>query len=152
MRDGANHHSSSTGWLRCNRSRCRPGHVGPLLAHARKKTGAEVIEWVEADIRSFNLNRAFELIIGSGMSFEHLLTRTDQEAALASIHNHLAADGYFVISIRIPTPDLMKNSDGEQSWYSYMAEGRGEVQLSGEDLYDALNQVRHETVYRRWVD
>ncbi|MEM7125564.1 MAG: class I SAM-dependent methyltransferase [Chloroflexota bacterium] len=125
--------------------------VPEMLARARRKAGDLPIRWVEADMRSFNLGETYGLIIASGMPFEHLLTREDQEAALSCIWNHLDDEGLFAISIRVPTPDLMKNSDGEQFWYSYMTDERGEVRLSGEDTYDVINQIRHETAYRRWI-
>jgi hypothetical protein len=40
----------------------------------------------------------------------------------------------------------------EQDWFSYKDENGREICVSGTDSYDPVQQVRHETAYRRWVD
>lgn len=124
--------------------------VPEMLARARQKAGALQVRWVDGDMRDFELDQEFDLIIAPGMPFEHLLTRPDQEAALSCVHRHLAAVGLFVLAIRFPKPNLMANSAGEQFWFSYETQEYGEVRVSGEDQYDSVRQIRTETAYRRW--
>jgi hypothetical protein len=103
-------------------------------------------------VRDFHLESQFNLILGPGCVFEHLLERRDQEAMLACVHRHLAPEGVLVIATQFPRPDLIVETEEEHEWYSYISEDRGKVKVSGTDHYDPVRQVKHETAYRRWVD
>ena len=61
----------------------------PSLAHARLRAGILPIRWVEADVRNFHLNRQYAFIFARGDVFNFMLTRIDQEAMLACVHEHL---------------------------------------------------------------
>jgi 2-polyprenyl-3-methyl-5-hydroxy-6-metoxy-1,4-benzoquinol methylase len=124
--------------------------VPEMIACAQRKAGNLPIEWVEADVRDFHLERQFNLICAPGCVFEHLLERKDQEAMLACVHKHLAREGVFVIATRFPHPDFMVEVQEEQHWYSYIAEDRGKVTVAGTDHYDPVRQIKYETAYRRW--
>src|SRR3712207_7881673 len=52
-------------------------------SHARSKAPDLPIQWIEADVRQFQLARPFHFIFESGATFQHILTHTDQEAMLA---------------------------------------------------------------------
>lgn len=124
--------------------------VPGMLARARQKAGDLPVTWVEADVRSFHLDEKFAFIFETGAVFEHLLTRPDQEAFLARVREHLAADGRFLLTALFTKPPYMASSDDEEAWFEYDAGDGRYVQVSGINRYDALNQVRHETAYRRW--
>jgi SAM-dependent methyltransferase len=126
--------------------------VPDMLVQARNKAGDLAIQWIEADVRDFHLGRQYSLICAPGCVFEHLLVRTDQEAMLACVHEHLAPDGLFVISTRLPRPELMENTEEEQDWFSYTDKSGRDVKVTGTDYYDPVRQIKHETAYRRWQD
>ena len=52
-----------------------------------------------ADVRDFNLERAFDLIYFPSYSFDHLLNREDQLKCLRKIHNHLKEDGIYAFDL-----------------------------------------------------
>lgn len=126
--------------------------VPEMLAQARKKAAELSICWVEADIRSFHLDRQYSLIFTSGCTFQHLLTRADQEAALARVYEHLAPSGRFAIEAIFPQPRLLITVEEEKPWCSYK-DGQGrEVHVSGAERYDHVRQIKHETAVRRWYN
>lgn len=123
-----------------------------MLARAKTKAGALPIAWVQADARAFRLDRKFHLIFESGAMFQHLLERTDQELMLTCAYEHLADDGRFVITLTVPTAQLMTTVETEQPWFTYTTPAGVEVSVSGTDHYDPVRQVKLETAYRRWRD
>lgn len=124
-----------------------------MLARAQEKAAALglMVDWVEADVRNFALGKQFGLIFESGATFQHLLTREDQEMALTYIRAHLEEDGIFAISIHHFRPENLKDELEEQAWYSYDHPDGYEVRVSGTQTYDVLRQVKHETAVRRWT-
>ena len=64
-----------------------------------KAAGVRVLD---ADLRNFHLDEPFDLIICALSTFQHLLTRADQLAALGCMRRHLAPDGLVVIDIAVP--------------------------------------------------
>jgi SAM-dependent methyltransferase len=125
--------------------------VPGMLARARDKAGDLPIEWVEGDVCDFHLGRKFSVIIAPGNVFEHLLKRSQHEAMLACVREHLAPDGCFALVMRFPRPAAMQSSEGERDWFSYTDESGREVKVTGTDEYDIVRQVLHETAYRRWT-
>jgi SAM-dependent methyltransferase len=124
--------------------------VPGMLAHAKEKADDLPILWVEEDARSFDLKQKFAFICETGSMFEHLLTRSDQEAMLSCIRKHLAENGRFLISAVFTKPNRMVTNLEEADWYTYEDAQDRTIQVSGTDEYDAVNQIRHETAYRRW--
>lgn len=68
------------------------------IAH-RKSIGIANIELICADMRSFQLNRQFPLIISPGHSFQVMITIEDQLCSLKAIARHLTTDGKLVIHV-----------------------------------------------------
>lgn len=124
--------------------------VPEMLAQARSKAGDLPIRWVEADIRTFQLETQFQLIFTTGFVFHHLLTRSDQEAMLARVREHLAPEGQFVVDIWFLRPESLIIEPIEKDWYSYVDDHGHEVKVSGIERYDALAQIWDQTIYRRW--
>ena len=126
--------------------------VPGMLTQAGAKANDLPITWVEADSRDFHLGRQFDLIIATGAMFHHLLTRVDMEATLSCIHHHLTADGTFATDLLFPHRHLQRNIEEEEDWFT-ITNGQGqEIRVSGIQTYDAFNQIRTETAYRRWTD
>ena len=126
--------------------------VPEMLELARRKAGDLPIQWVEADLRTFQLDQRYQLICSTGRVFLHLLGEPDQEAALARIREHLAPGGIFQVDAYYLHPERMKINKKEQDWYVYMDEEGREVRVSGTDDYDPDKQIKYETAIRRWVD
>lgn len=124
--------------------------VPGMLARARQKADDLPVNWVEADVRSFQLAEKFAFIFETGAVFEHLLTRPDQEAFLTRVREHLADDGRFLLTALFTKAPYMASSDDEEAWFEYDAGDGRYVTVSGINQYDAVNQIRHETAYRRW--
>jgi hypothetical protein len=123
-----------------------------MLDQAILKAQGLPISWVQADVRNFHLDKRFHLICSTGRVFQHLLERTDQEAMLARVREHLASGGYFQVDAMYPRQGMMEDVNEEQEWYVYIDEQGREVRVSGTDHYDPIRQIKHETAYRRWKD
>jgi SAM-dependent methyltransferase len=77
-----------------------------MLARAREKSaGLDNVEWVEGDIRDFDLGEQFGLVSIPVGSFQLLTEVEDQLAALRCIHRHLAAGGR--LAFEIENPDIV---------------------------------------------
>jgi ubiquinone/menaquinone biosynthesis C-methylase UbiE len=73
---------------------------GAMLNVARHKSaGLSNARWVQADMRSFDLDATFGLAIIPGHSFQHMLTPDDQMACLACIRRHLTPGGVLVLHL-----------------------------------------------------
>jgi SAM-dependent methyltransferase len=70
------------------------------------------VELHEADMRTFDLGRQFDLITAPFRGFQHLLTVEDQERALQAIRRHLADGGRFVLDLFNPSLPLL----GDERW------------------------------------
>jgi SAM-dependent methyltransferase len=125
-----------------------------MLAQARAKAQGLPIRWVEADVRTFQLETQFELIFTVGDVFHHFLNRSDQEAMLTRVREHLAPKGQFVIDVWFLPPTSMLDVPEEEEWSanSHINEDGHKVTVSGIEHYDALQQIWHLTIYRRWSD
>ncbi len=95
-----------------------------MLAIGRQKSQTiPNIHWVEGDMKEFELNEHFNLILIPGHSFQFMLTPEDQIASLHCIHRHLADDGKLVIHL---------NHD-DLSWLGDLTRGVGtDFQLVGQ--------------------
>lgn len=126
--------------------------VPGMLARAKTKADSSLVEWIEADARSFNLGKTFRFIFEAGSLFQHLLERADQEAMLARVHDHLEPGGVFVLGVMFPHIEHLTTEEAEQDWFSYQNEQGQEIRVSGTQHYDPLRQIKTETAYRRWTD
>jgi hypothetical protein len=123
-----------------------------MIERARQKSSGLPIEWVPADVRTFQLGRKFRLIFESGSVFHHMLTRSDQEAYLARVYEHLEENGRLVLNLFFPHPNRLVSTDAEEDWFTVQRPDGSEIRVSGIDQYDAIRQIRTETAYRRWTD
>ncbi len=126
--------------------------VPGMLARGREKAGDLPIRWVEADVRTFQLNQKFELIFSTGAVFQHLLIRPDQEACLACVREHLTDNGRFVFDLGFPNQQWLANVTDEEEWFAYSTPDGRDVRVSGVQEYDPIRQVKTETAVRRWTD
>lgn len=120
-----------------------------MLQRAKEKAGNLPITWVQADGRDFRLYRQFNFIFENGAVFMHMLTNADQRAFLGCVRAHLAPAGRFVFSVMFPHPENLESVYQEKEWYAYEDEQGRKVQVSGNEIYDELAQVKVETAIRR---
>jgi ubiquinone/menaquinone biosynthesis C-methylase UbiE len=65
----------------------------------RKSVGFSNIRWVQGDMRTFNLDQTFALIIIPGHAFQNLNTTEEQVSCLRSIHRHLSSGGRLIVHL-----------------------------------------------------
>ncbi len=126
--------------------------VPGMLECAKQKANDLPIQWVLADVRTYQLGRTFRLIFESGSVFGHMLTRPDQEAFLTRVREHLDEEGLFVFGSWFPRPEMLEDVEEEKQWFTTQHPDGYEIHVSGTEHYDALQQVKVETAYRRWTD
>jgi len=110
------------------------------------------VRLVQADMRRFDLDRAFTLVTIPFRPFQHLLTVEDQLACLASIHRHLVDDGTLILDIFNPSLDALVNRpvgeeiSGEPEFT--MPDGRRVIRRHKTVAHEQFNQVNDfELVY-----
>lgn len=67
---------------------------------------------VDADMRTFAIDRRFALIIAPFRAFLHNLTREDQLACLQRVHAHLQRGGRFAFNVFHPSLEFMSRHAG----------------------------------------
>lgn len=101
------------------------------------------IELICADMRRFALARRFPLVIMAFNSFEHLYTRVEVAACLASIRQHLADGGTFVFDVQNPNPRWL-DRDPNKRWaktkFRLPETGERMVYTTNHD-YDPISQI-----------
>lgn len=85
-----------------------------MLAILRQKLTKEnlSVQVYEMDVRELALHRQFDLILIPFHSFSELISTTDQEKALARIHEHLSKRGRFICTLHNPSQRL-RSVDGQ---------------------------------------
>jgi ubiquinone/menaquinone biosynthesis C-methylase UbiE len=88
-----------------------------MLAVAREKSREiDHVDWVEGDMRAFDLERTFGLVLIPGHAFHNLLTPNDQVACLGCAVRHLSPGGMLVVHLDHQDigwlGDLARDKDG----------------------------------------
>lgn len=126
--------------------------VPEMIGHARKKAAERgvSIEWLVADARSFELGRQFPFIFMLMNAFQFLPTRTDHEAMLARVQEHLQPGGCFLFETRNPNAqNLLRvmHPNGQQ----YATPDGGQLLKHETQHYDAMTQIQHYTSTLKFV-
>jgi SAM-dependent methyltransferase len=129
-----------------------------MLSVCRQKLKAEPetvqkrVRLVQADMRSFELGRLFNLATIPFRPFQHLLTVEDQLACLVSIHRHLVDGGKLILDLFNPSLDFLVNRPvgeelAEEPEFT-TSDGRRVTRLHKTVSCDRANQVNQfELVY-----
>ena len=105
-----------------------------MLALAKRKPHAELVEWVESAAQNYRTERRFDLIVMTGHAFQALLTDTDVLAVLETMRRHLNEQGRVGFETRNPTID----------WASEWAERPPVAHMwHGEPLIETLEITRN---------
>jgi len=120
-----------------------------MLAVARRRPGGDRVTWVEADARSLDLGRRFDLVLLTGHAFQVFLTSEDQLAALRTIARHLNPRGCFVFDSRNPAVEEWREWVPEESRRALTHPTLGRVEAWNDVSHDkATGIVTYETHYR----
>jgi SAM-dependent methyltransferase len=82
----------------------------PMLARARERLAKQPkrvrarVTLHAGDLREVRLERRFALVIAPFNALQHLYSRADVEAGLATVRAHLAAEGRFAFDVLLPDP------------------------------------------------
>lgn len=107
-----------------------------MLEVARQKSAdLQNMRWVQGDMRSFELDETFGLVIIPGHAFQNLITPEDQVACLECIKQHLNPGGALVIHL-----DHM--NDHNVRWLGDLCGEKGGV-------FKAAEQFRHPQTGRQ---
>lgn len=121
-----------------------------MISLSRKKAldvlpNADNLDFIQQDMRDFDLRKKFSKIIIPFRGFQSLLNVQDQELTLRSIKNHLDSDGKLIFSVFVP--DLLMIADGYIPFSHFRdvqdpISGK-KVSLWHEGEIDTFNQIMH---------
>lgn len=120
---------------------------GEMLERAtRKASGRNVsIDVRKGDIRDFQLDRKFSLILLLGNSLQHLTTREDLEKCLNAVKKHLTPNGRFVVEVFNPSLKILSRRPDENVLDSVYETDEGKMSLTGKVNYDEATQINQIT-------
>lgn len=122
-----------------------------MLKAAGQKS--ESVQWLQKDVRDFNLKRRFSLIIFPYDTFTHLHELPDVKSCLHCVKQHLEPDGYFIIDFKNPycVFDTL-NAPNSQDIYSIFQDPHSDETVTAmrESKYDAAEQLYHRTLTFSW--
>ncbi len=125
-----------------------------MLLKAREKAKAEgvSVEFIQGDIRKFELGKRFGVIFIPFNSIQHMYSIEDVENVFSSVKKHLGHQGQFIFDIFNPSIDFMVS--GKDRWYPVaeftLKDGR-RVSIEETCLYDSAGQV-NRIQWKHWVD
>ena len=117
-----------------------------MLAEARRKAddrGVEV-EWVQGDMREFDLGRTFDLVFIAANSLLHLHEAADLVGCFRSVRRHLAPGARLIFDVFNPSVRMLAQTDGvrhRRDELSFVDPDRGVVHVDVAETYDAAAQV-----------
>jgi ubiquinone/menaquinone biosynthesis C-methylase UbiE len=124
--------------------------LGALQAKMSQRT-PEVqarVRVVAADMRSFELQERFALVIAPFRTFLHNVTEADRLSCLERVREHLLPDGRFAFNVFHPSLEYMAQHSGALAgvwrWVgTYPLGAGGFVVRSEANRYDTVRQVVH---------
>ena len=123
-----------------------------MLAEAGRKARERRVEvdWVQGDMRDFDLGRTFDLVIIASNSLLHLHEPEDLVACFRSVRRHLAPGARFIFDVFNPSVRMLAQADGarrRRDALSFVDPDRGVVHVDVAETYDAAAQVTRGTWY-----
>jgi SAM-dependent methyltransferase len=123
-----------------------------MLAEAQRKADERgaVVDWVQGDMREFDLGRTFDFVFITANSLLHLHDSEDLVSCFRSVRRHLAPGARFVFDVFNPSVRLLAEADGvrrTRKSLSFVDPDRGNVSVDVAETYDAPAQVTRGTWY-----
>ena len=121
-----------------------------MLAEAQCKAAERgvAVEWLQGDMREFELGRTFDLVFIAANSLLHLLQADDLVGCFRSVRRHLAPGARLIFDVFNPSVSALAQADGvrrRRDALSFMDPDRGVVHVDVEETYDAAAQVTRGT-------
>lgn len=109
------------------------------------------VRWIEGDMRGFDLNERFALIMLPSDNLGHLHTPEDFESCMNSVKRHLVPGGVFVIDVFVPNLNLLLlYAEGEYALDGYDSpDGHGRARVAARSRYESATQIIRTTTIRR---
>ena len=122
-----------------------------LLQFAASKSGD--VKWIAGDMRSFDLDERFALIILPSNNLGHLHTPEDFESCISSVKRHLQPAGAFVIDVFVPNFKLLLRDAAEEYVLDEYddPEGQGQVRVMAQSIYEPTTQIMRTKTIRKVV-
>jgi len=123
-----------------------------MLAEARRKAderGVDV-QWVQGDMREFDLGRTFDLVFITANSLLHLHQAEDLVDCFRSVRKHLAPGARLIFDVFNPSVRMLAQADGvrrRRDASSFLDPARGVVHVDVAETYDAAAQVTRGSWY-----
>lgn len=117
-----------------------------MLAEARRKAVKRdvEVEWVQGDMREFDLGRTFDLVLISANSLLHLHEVEDLMRCFRSVRRHLSPGARLIFDVFNPSVCMLAQADGvrrKRDALSFVDPNRGVVHVDVAETYDAATQV-----------
>jgi SAM-dependent methyltransferase len=123
---------------------------GPMLATANTRALAAgvSIDFVQGDMRDFDMGRRFTLIFVARNSLTHLLSARDLLSAFTAVKGHLAPNGIFAFDVFNPDVRLLARPTGQRFPVMDVSTTMfGALSVEASHHYDAATQVEDGTWY-----
>jgi len=117
-----------------------------LVANRRAAASGTRVEFIEGDMREFDLGQRFSLIFVARNSLLHLSEHDEFAAFFSSVRRHLEPDGILAFDIFNPDLQLLSRPSGER--FHVMRKTSplyGEVTVESTNDYDRRSQVNRAT-------
>jgi len=123
-----------------------------MLAEAERKADERgvVVDWMQGDMRAFDLGRTFDYVFITANSLLHLHETEDLVSCFRSVRRHLAREARFVFDVFNPSVRLLAQADGVRRTRESLTltdPDRGTVSVDVAEIYDSAAQVTRGTWY-----
>jgi SAM-dependent methyltransferase len=119
-----------------------------MLSAARRRavSAGAPVEFVEGDMRKFDLGRQFALIFVARNSLLHLSEHEDFDGFFSSVRRHLKPNGVLAFDVFNPSVELLARPRGQRfSVMRVASPSRGELTVEAMNDYDRRSQVNRAT-------
>ncbi|MEM7343828.1 MAG: class I SAM-dependent methyltransferase [Chloroflexota bacterium] len=121
----------------------------PMLAQAKKRAVHLDIEWIEADCRTMNLGRTFQLLLMTSHGFQNLLADQDQDNFLERAFQHLKSGGFLAFETRNPDGRRYYTQTESQSYaHSFLDVQDQWIDVSITSTFDTATMIDHLKIDR----
>jgi SAM-dependent methyltransferase len=121
-----------------------------MLSTARERAtrANAAVDFVQDDMRRFDLGRRFSFIFIARNSLLHLCSTEEILATFAAVRRHLTPGGIFAFDIFTPDPRILARPSGQRfPVMTVTTEPFGELCVEGTHNYDPVTQVDHGAWY-----
>ena len=127
-------------------------------AHRRAHESGVEVEFIEGDMRGFDLGQQFSLVFIARNSLLHLSDQEEFAGLFSAARRHLSADGILAFDIFNPDPFRGRSRQERAHVMTVASEEFGEITVEQTSEYDTLSQVNRATWFistpgqhDRWV-